>query len=121
MVEKWKYQDGVFTYDDSDELTHKEILISFFVHTWVCSLNSLAFKIYKKLGKCPNKIKMNLSTFELLAMGAHDYYRENKLGHYLVEISERIKNDTVFVYQDFKCKGKLEIIKQWEEKQSHLN
>lgn len=99
FIDSWKYESGVCKYDDSEywQPPGTDIMISFKEHGWGSSLNRIAYKIYKKTGKSPDKLKLNLATFLLIGMEYHDYYQNKKLAHYTIDIDDHVVDNKIIV------------------------
>jgi len=64
------------------------------VHDWVRVLNIVNGELHKK-GITTEIIEMNDKTFELIRLEDNKYYKNDRLGSYLISINEDVKNKTI--------------------------
>lgn len=64
------------------------------VHDWVRVLNIVNGELHKN-GITTEIIEMNNKTFELIELVDNTYYKNNRLGSYLIRINEGVKNNTI--------------------------
>jgi hypothetical protein len=64
------------------------------VHDWVRVLNIVNGELHKN-GITTEIIEMNDKTFELIRLEDNKYYKNGRLGSYLISINEDVKNKTI--------------------------
>jgi hypothetical protein len=64
------------------------------VHDWIRVLNIVNGELHKN-GITTEIIEMNDKTFELIRLEHNEYYKNDRLGSYLISINEDVKNKTI--------------------------
>jgi len=115
----WKYENELFHCVDDDKF-YCHILgrvvdlgwdyYTSTVDSWVSTLNKISCKIYKKMGKAPNEIKLNQHTFDLIQLESNYYYNNRKLNHYVITILENVKNNEIELFVNGKIEGKINVV-----------
>lgn len=76
------------------------------VHDWVRVLNIVNGELHKN-GITTEIIEMNNKTFELIELVDNTYYKNNRLGSYLIRINEGVKNNTIQLISNNNVIGKI--------------
>jgi hypothetical protein len=76
------------------------------VHDWVRVLNTINGELHKN-GITTEIIEMNNKTFELIKLVDNTYYKNNRLGSYLIRINEGVKNNTIQLISNNNVIGKI--------------
>jgi hypothetical protein len=76
------------------------------VHDWIRVLNIINGELYKN-GIIVEVIQMNSKTFNLIQLDNNEYYKDKKLGSYLIEVSEDLKNNIIQLISNKNIVGKI--------------
>ena len=119
LIEEWKYENMLYRCVDDDKfycpILRREVdlgwdFLESTVHDWIGSLNIIASKIYKQVGKGPREIRINKNTFDLIELKANYYYKDGKLNHYVVKVLENIEDNEIQVCIGGNVEGKINIL-----------
>jgi hypothetical protein len=119
LIKKWNFTDEIAISVDDDmffcgELNrmvnlgwNEYISLS---HDWIKVLNVINGELYKN-GITTEIIEMNIKTFNSIQLVDNEYYKNDRLGSYLIEISEYVKDSIIQLTSNNNIVGKI-LIKQ---------
>lgn len=115
LIKEWNFTDEIVRSIEHDlfycDILNKMVDLGWdenisMVHDWVRVLNTITSELHKD-GITTEIIEMKNKTFELIELVNNEYYKNDRLGSYLIRINEDVKNNTIQLISNNNVIGKI--------------